>query len=455
MRWMIPLTLFVTPLLAEIQKIKDFTSVQEKVNSTDWVVFDVNYTILSPKDPALWKSTLKKYKQHLKKHMAMLSEEEKALFSTFLMTEGPNALKDQEVLALIQGLQEDDIPVLGFSEISTSLLSPLGELPTWQTKELQQFGISFHHRLLPAKRVELAEFPPFRGTYPLYADGVLYNNALSLKGPVLDAFLTTLPEKPARVVLIDDSLEALTSAEESLQKSGIPFLGLHYLPVENPADITLEEWEGSLEKVVKSIKDENFPAGMIESENPAIISWAIGALPPNSLIIFDIGDVLIQTKDDPAAQKTSEESVWMLTLGRPQIFSLVNPILKEIISHKDPAKKMIALSRYWVRRETEMAALLKNLGISFDDPFPALNLWYSRRDRSSFNRGILVTEAPLKGPVLQVFLEKTGFRPSAIVFIDDQKEQCESIFSTAKTLDIKPLVIQYTESKKSPTSNRN
>lgn len=443
-------TFFISAsLFGEISPIGNLSSIKEFIREDDLLILTVDYLLTEPKDPSFSLKSLQDHRNIWKKLLLPLPEEEKNLLPSFIATYSDRVLCEPGTPALVKELQEQNIPIFAFTTLDTALLNDRGTGSSWRFSELQSFGLSFAHSDLPKKRVEFGEFAPFRGSYPLYENGILYTNVTASQASLLTAFLPHLTKKPARIIFVGENLDTLISIEEELNKEEIAFLGLHYTPEDDSPAISSEKFSKGVKKVIERVKTASFPRGVVETENATTIAWALSNAPPDSLIVFDVGDVLVMQRETSPHYRPRQESQNLRHLfKRGTAFSLVNPLLAKLITERRSDDKFMVLSRYLVGQEAEIEATLKDVGIAFGNPFPEMNHWFSKQDQTSFSRGILVTMQPLKGPVLKKFLSQIAFQPKAIVFIDDQREQCESVLKTTKELGIPGFIIQYTESRK-------
>lgn len=210
-------------------------------------------------------------------------------------------------------------------------------------------------------------------------------------------------------------------------------------------------------------------AEIIETAHPAAIEWAISSMPEGSLLIFDVGEVLLTRKDALLHRKYNAwieqwanreapevtEKEWRSLQGiinKKADMKLVNPALLKAISNGQAKGKVIALSKYWSGKtgdgttfEEQRLASLRAAGIDFGEPFPCIAGWHSEQQQASYGCGLILTEASLKGDVLIAFLQAARWQPKAIVFVDDRRDQCESIAAATKKLQIPALCIHYTE----------
>lgn len=460
--------------IIEIHQLKELEKpFSAPLKSTDWVLFDIDYTLTEPQHPILQMSVIKHNKQRFKEELATFTPEQKDLVPILMVTQFPSKLIDCDLPWVIRKLK-DDCTVLGFTAADTSVVGDVGAVPQWRQKELKRLGIDFSPNpktsQLPNKNIEFTQFSPFRGTFPIYQNGILYANVNHSKGEVLAAFLDKTAQKPTKVIFIDDTLENIRGVEAEMKNRGIPFLGVHYrVPANESVNITESEWRAVWDKIHDRAEKANILEGVLQTGNIAAIEWAAHSMPKDSIIIFDVGNVLLAHKDAILNYKYRQwikewfereapeidKSTWRslsATINREAEMVLVNKALPEIINEGKQKGTVIALSRFWCGpSDTESSferhrlVLLKNVGISFDDPFPNAAGWHHSELEATYSNGLVQTEAPLKGPVLEAFLKHVGHRPKAILFVDDRKDQCDSISQSAKRLGIPALCIQYTE----------
>lgn len=223
------LSIRISAEIKEIHQICQLETMTGPLKSSDWLLFDIDYTLIEPSQPVLQMSVIKQNKQRFRDELAKFAEDQKELIPLLMVTHSPPQLIDPYIPNFIQKLQDRNIPILGFTALDTSVIPKIGSIPTWRARELKKLGINFSYRSsFPKESIEFTELPSFRGTFPLYEDGILYSNVIPSKGAVLAAFLNKISQKPSRIVFVDDSLENLQSVEAELRKQGIAFLGLHY-----------------------------------------------------------------------------------------------------------------------------------------------------------------------------------------------------------------------------------
>lgn len=467
--------LLTSALSAEIKEIHHFSEIETAIGplkNSDWLLLDIDYTLTEPSDPALQMSVIKQNKLRFREELSKFNAEEKELVPVLMVTQTESQLTDPLIPKLIQKWQKQ-IPVLGFTALDTSVLPQIGYIPAWRTKELKNLGISFHvdaQTPFPKERVEFNTFPSFRGTFPLYEDGILYCNVTNTKGDVLSAFLKKASQTPSKIIFVDDTLENLESVEAALANYDIPFLGIHYkVPADPTKKVSDAAWRATWDKVLERAHSTDAQEGILQTGDITAINWAIKTMPEDSLIIFDIGNVILTHSDIVLGCKyrtwikewliregyTFDKEIWRgysAIIDREAPMELVNLSLPSIIHEAKQYSTVIALSKFWVGPagantsfEEQRIDSLNAVGINFGEPFPNAAGWSDPTLEATYAKGLIQTEAPLKGPVLTAFLKLIACKPKAILFVDDRRDQCESIATAAQELGIPVLCVHYTE----------
>lgn len=139
---------------------------------------------------------------------------------------------------------------------------------------------------------------------------------------------------------------------------------------------------------------------------------------------------------------------------------LVDPRLATLIRNLQSAKiPTIALTaarpgkygnipsmQEWRRKE------LKDVNIDFGSSFsyikPFIFSEFTAKSPPAFERGIIYSSCVPKGDVLKVFLERTGFKPRRVIFLDDKLPQVESVEKNLASMGICDyLGIHYIEAE--------
>lgn len=461
-------------LVGETKKIDNLNEIKNFISTpsshTDWVIFDIDYTLTIPEHPALQMPLIKQNKQRFKEEFAKYTKEEQKLIPGLIALKEPRKLIDQETSLLIKDLQNSGTCVFGFTALDTTISPEVGHIPSWRTKELKDLGISFEQSApLPHKRIDFFQFPAFRGAYPLYQDGILYSNVIPSKGEVLTAFLDVVEQKPTRIIFIDDTLENIENVEKAMAEKGIPVIGLHYVqPQGDNTSISDEEWNDFWHEVPKRLERYSLVPEIVPTANIEVIQQAIATASQDCLVIFDMGNVILKTKDAILAiNNHAWVKSWILKnaphindesfrpfasiIDKEAQMELVNPLIPSTIQESKLRNKTMILSKYWCGKSDEgtfhgqRIATFHQFGIDLGEPFPEIAGWNDNALQTAYEKGVILTEAKLKGPVLLAFLKQSSWQPKSIIFIDDRKEQCDSIAEAGIKLGIPTLCIHYQE----------
>lgn len=202
----------------------------------------------------------------------------------------------------------------------------------------------------------------------------------------------------------------------------------------------------------------------------------------NALIIFDVDEVLITSKDifihpecddifmqlvrNKFAEVTTEEekqelenrlSLCMLLPERVLIEESTPNFIKELQTR---GIKTLALTscqtgqfgvipyvEHW--RINQLKKLDIDFSLSFDSTEPLRFTEIKKKDRAAplFEKGILFSKGYSKGEVLETFLKQLNWKPSEIIFIDDLAENHHSLKQHLEALHIPFKGFQYIKAK--------
>jgi hypothetical protein len=195
-------------------------------------------------------------------------------------------------------------------------------------------------------------------------------------------------------------------------------------------------------------------AEMKVAENLDPIEEALAKCDKQTLVLLDLGDTVINAKD-PALHSAHNEwkSAWFKreypNMTRAERLRLNKAIRSDmsvwmLLDSKWPAlikaakakgAKVFALTKQQVDPSLEglTKAATLHFGLEFDE--------------------IIETDAPLKGPVLEEYLQ-TASLPGKIIFVDDKKEQITSVHDACVKKGIPCTAIQITAFTKEPPLNK-
>lgn len=223
--------LSVSAVYSKVLAVKDLCLFEKEIQSLDHdslILFDIDYTILTPEDAALKPCG----KGLRKKFLHNLDPQKRARLQSILGIDGKEELVDQKSPFLIQNIQARGIPVIALTALETGTYGKIINMEDWRLNRLKHFGIDFTVSFQDFNPLYLTELSPYNDHYPLFKNGVLFTN-LRPKGEVLTTFLRKIDWKPTKLLFIDDSLSQIQSVESAAEALGIEFIGFHYTATGN------------------------------------------------------------------------------------------------------------------------------------------------------------------------------------------------------------------------------
>jgi uncharacterized protein DUF2608 len=228
-------------------------------------------------------------------------------------------------------------------------------------------------------------------------------------------------------------------------------------------------------------------AEIIKAPNLSPIKKVTQQADSNTLVIFDVGDVLVTPKDQilqtshqKFAEKIEKEMESRYSAEEVQV---LQSIIWMARSAELVDKKLIKLIRDFQKRGIKVMALTNLLTGSFGNMsspenwrvkelegfgYTFKNSWTGVKSKTFeelkskdpkrfpvFKNGVLFTCGLPKGPVLKAFLQYAGFSPKKIIFIDDRRDYLESVEAFSKEEGIPFIGFEYTAIADRPKSPLN
>ncbi len=214
-------------VIFEVRDLSKFEQEVSLLNRNSLVLFDIDYTILTPKDAAL-----KPCGRHLRrKFLHVLGAKRREWLQSIIGLEGEEELMDGAIPSIIQRMQKEKIPVIGFTALETGEYGKIVNSEDWRLNQLKKFNIDFSSAFHQINPIILTEINPYNSHYPIFKNGVLFSNHQP-KGEVFIAFLGRIGWKPCKILFMDDSIDQLKSVESAAKALGIEFIGFHYIAAE-------------------------------------------------------------------------------------------------------------------------------------------------------------------------------------------------------------------------------
>lgn len=149
--FMLTLLLWNIPCDADMHTACSMESVQKLVEdqlvSCDpkdiLVLFDVDMTLIQPKDPLLGMVAMVRHKEILRHTLQPLSAHEKTLLLNLIVCEGNMQLVEKATPHVVQALQNQDIPCFALTASMIGALENVKCLEETRFQTLKQFGMDF------------------------------------------------------------------------------------------------------------------------------------------------------------------------------------------------------------------------------------------------------------------------------------------------------------------------
>lgn len=189
-----------------------------------------------------------------------------------------------------------------------------------------------------------------------------------------------------------------------------------------------------------------------------------------TLIILDVGETLMTARDAvlhpehkewkkkwfkrhfPRMSREEQVDIIQIIRSDESIWELVDEAWPDLIMNAQrQGAKVLVLTKNTVDPKLKglTAKRLIHLKVPIKDDFPELKSSKSY----VYSRGVIETEAPLKGPVLIEVLKKLSFEPEKILFVDDRFEQIKSVDEACRKMQIPCLAFHLIAMKKNHLFN--
>lgn len=211
----------MTPLCGEIVETNKIKDLIPYINQDSFVFLNVTGTLYAPSN-ALSDNQWRKYFSNLVNHVIDDSEVAEQLIDKIkkqIVTQIPKRNIEEITPRLIAHLQDKRVVVWG---ITQKLMA---------TSYAENFGEITHNHLLSLniqleKTLQYFQIPQIPQEDFSFAHGILFTNKQPV-GPALVSFLKH-GRLPVNVVMVDNSINSLESAQEALESTGISFTGIRY-----------------------------------------------------------------------------------------------------------------------------------------------------------------------------------------------------------------------------------
>ena len=181
------------------------------IDSDTWVVFDVDMTLIVPKETILWGGAYEQLVAMARRTIPDFEEKQASYYRNIIMEEAKWMLIEETSPQLVASLQEKGATVIALTAMEY-------EFSDWRVNHLLGFGLDFSN----APKTD----------FYCYKKGVLFSDNTP-KGEVLLSFFNHLGVKPKKVIFFDDSRKFIDSVESELTKAGISVTCYHYQEIDH------------------------------------------------------------------------------------------------------------------------------------------------------------------------------------------------------------------------------
>lgn len=222
-------------IIVEAPDLNRFEEVLKTIDQQSLVLFDVDETLLLPKDLILNPYVREAWNQYAKEtienpEIVPYGKYDDQYFLGQVLSKIEYKVVDPKVVEVIRSLQRRNIKTIAFTRMPVGPLGIIPSMKDWRIEHLKRHQFDFSGAFPHFQEVKINVL--CTGIPSLFKRGMLCANKQD-KGPVLTAFLDAIRWKPSQVIFIDNKLDYLKSAETALEGTGIDFIGFHYKDVEN------------------------------------------------------------------------------------------------------------------------------------------------------------------------------------------------------------------------------
>lgn len=209
------------PVFSEIRTINTLEEISTKeFTKKTLVMFDLDDVLIYPQDALLqnWRSEWKSER----------TREWTAEEDTIAWMKAKFQVMDFYGPTLLNILNENEIPTIGFTSFAMDQSDIVKSIPEWRSQHLKELGLNFNMKKEIVFPIQEGFIPPSFEKGVLYC-GNFYKDKDN-KAKILSLYLEWLDWTPEQVILVDDGKHNIESVKQELDRRGISFLGLLYIP---------------------------------------------------------------------------------------------------------------------------------------------------------------------------------------------------------------------------------
>ena len=253
--------LHVLPLQSEIihvTTLEEFYTECQTLDSDSLVLFDVDGTLIIPRDKIL-KPQAEKHlhkivsKAWKYKHLDPEQELSKNEFYSIVMQTMKFDLVDEKFPKIIEELQKKNVKTLGLTAMGTGSYGRIESREEWRFEQLKDFSIDFRSSFASLPKFYFLDYESKNGL-PGYYKGIIFSSDVP-KGIILSKFLKNIEWKPKKIIFIDDIHSFVESVDREIAVLDIPFKGFHYRAAyQTPIEIDEDAISFQIDYLIKESK---------------------------------------------------------------------------------------------------------------------------------------------------------------------------------------------------------
>lgn len=229
-------------IIIEAPNLNQFEETLKTIDQQSLVLFDVDETLLLPKDLILNSNAREIWKLYAKEtlenpEIVPPGKYDDKYFFGQVLSRIEYEVVDPKIVEIIRSLQSRNIKTIAFTKMPVGSVGVIPSMEDWRIEHLKKHQFDFSEAFPQFQEIKINVLST--GIPSLFKKGMLCANKQD-KGPVFAAFLGAIQWRPSQVVFIDNRLEHLKTMEIALEGTGIKFIGFYYRDVDNRPRIVNE-----------------------------------------------------------------------------------------------------------------------------------------------------------------------------------------------------------------------
>lgn len=217
---------------AEIRQVSQLFYVQQELEKSDkdtLVIFDVDLTLIEPRDQIFSHSSLDEFAKVNDLLKSRHTEDEIEGLLSIVWATAPAQTVESDTLAIFKSIQDRYPNVMFLTAMNSGRYGKISKQEDWRIEELTRLGFNLNSTLPKASTEQLKPYlSAIKAEHsPLCKKGILFSSFLD-KGDVLKAYLRHIGFKPRKIVFVDDLRKNVESLAKYCDENNIVYVGFEY-----------------------------------------------------------------------------------------------------------------------------------------------------------------------------------------------------------------------------------